>query len=552
MALDMTPEQRDVGKDNFHRAVGTLGAETPQGQGQGGVTRRSFMKGLLATGAALPVSAALYFGYQRLHGRPVRAGLIGAGDEGGVLIGEHNPEFVEFIGVSDIRPFNQRRIFDGEPQPPPGRLWRKGFKRIYGSNAQQRIRLYEKYEDLLANPEIEMVVIALPLHLHKEATIKALEAGKHVLCEKLMAWNIRQCKEMIAAAKANDRLLAIGHQRHYSLLYAQTVELIRSGILGDVNHIRALWHRNNALPQLDAQGRPKHDEQGNVLYRDGWRPEIRAEDRRHLESRIRSEFHYKNMEELVRWRLFRRTGGGLMAELGSHQLDACSIFLNKVHPLAVSGVGGKYFYRDEREVEDHVFCSFEFPGKHYDPSKPARDNNGMPNANDLVVVNYSSVSTNGFEKYGECVMGSKGTLVVEEEATAMLWPAAGRSTQATTTTTAAGQAVLDSGGTWGATEANTAKDRGQASLGTGGVVSRGYREEMEHMAYCIRMREQGMSRDREDLRPRCHGTAAMADAIIALTANKAMRLQQRVVFDPDWFDPDKLDAVPDDLPVEEV
>ena len=78
---------------------------------------------------------------------------------------------------------------------------------------------------------------------------------------------------------------------------------------------------------------------------------------------------YKSMEELVRWRLYKRTGGGLMAELGSHQLDACSIFLGKAAAARGHGVGGKYFYKDDREVEDHVFCTFEFPGKNYDRNK---------------------------------------------------------------------------------------------------------------------------------------------------------------------------------------
>ena len=50
------------------------------------------------------------------------------------------------------------------------------------------------------------------------------------------------------------------------------------------------------------------------------------------------------VEELIRWRLWDRTAAGLMAELGSHQLDACSIFLGKVKPLSVTGVGGKFFY----------------------------------------------------------------------------------------------------------------------------------------------------------------------------------------------------------------
>src|SRR5437773_11743888 len=101
MALDLTPEQRDIGKANFQRTVGGLAQEpaAPAARAPGGpgMTRRGFMKGLLAAGAVLPVSAAAYFGYTRLHGHPVRAGLIGAGDEGGVLVAERTPEFVESV-----------------------------------------------------------------------------------------------------------------------------------------------------------------------------------------------------------------------------------------------------------------------------------------------------------------------------------------------------------------------------------------------------------------------------------------------------------------------
>jgi predicted dehydrogenase len=568
MALDMTPEQREIGKANFHRAVGGLAQEqAPAGGGapneqppQAGMTRRGFMKGLLAAGAVLPISAAAYFGYTRLGGRPVRAALIGAGDEGGVLVGQHNPEFLEFIAYSDIRPSNRERIFKGDA-PTPNPLWRRGFDRIYGSNAQRRIRRYDDYRELLRNPDIEMVVIALPLHLHAPVAIDAMRAGqrhgniKGVLCEKLMARSIRQCKEMIRVARETDCLLAIGHQRHYNLLYAQANELMQNNLLGDVRHIRALWHRNNTLPMMDASGQRVRDEEGRPMFRDGWRPLIKPADQGIPEAVIRRA-GWRNLKELVRWRLFQRTGGGLMAELGSHQLDACSIFLGKRHPLAVSGVGGKFFYEDDREVEDHVFCSFEFPGKDYAASRSNRYDNrtvtvrdprtgqdvsqvfGVPVRNDVVVVTYSSVSTNGFEKYGECVMGTKGTMVVEEEQNVMLWPIQGRSTSVAVTRTASGQPTLDTSSTTGGPGDTTpAQTLGQRSLGAA-PVSRGYREEMEHMAWIIRMRDQGMSRDREDMQPRCPGKAAMADAIIALAANEAMRSQSRVVFDERWFDPD--------------
>jgi predicted dehydrogenase len=540
MSLYLTAEQREKGKANFEEAVR-----------RNALNRRDFMKGMLAAGAVLPVSAAAYFGYKKLHGTPVKVGLIGAGDEGGVLVGEHNPEYLEFVAVADIRPSNRKRIFDGEATGP-----RKGFKRIYGGDAAD-IKVYEDYKQLLADKQIEAVVIALPLHLHAPVAIEAMRAGKHVLCEKLMAWNVASCKEMIRVADETDRILSIGHQRHYSLLYAHAQEVLRSKELGDLKYIRALWHRNNSWPRLDKDGKPLV-ENGHPLYRDGWHPEISKEDREALEGQIR-QLGYKSMEELVRWRLYQRTGGGLMAELGSHQLDACSIFLGKVHPLAVSGLGTRSFYRDEyraheREVDDQVFVTFEFPGPNYHANG---DSLAIKDRDDVVVVTYSSISTNSFEKYGECVMGSHGTMVVEEEANVMLYPERNpnkpvdstKAMNVTVSTTGGGKPATDTAGSTGALEPARALATGQPILGSG-PPSRGYREEMEDFAYCIRMWNQADKKDRR--LPRCHGRVAMADAIIALTSNVAMRKHQRIEFDPRWFDPSS-DAAPDaDMKVETI
>lgn len=548
MALDMTPEQKAIGKENFNRVVGKLA-----GQDQAGITRRQFMRGLVAAGAAVPISAAAYFGYSNsaFANRPVKAGLIGAGDEGGVLIGEHNPAYVQFIAYSDIRPTNQNRIFTGEPTGP-----RKGFNFHYGSQARNSIRLYEDYREMLRNPEIEMVVIALPLNLHAEASIAALQAGKHVLCEKLMAWNISQCKDMIKAAKDNDRLLSIGHQRHYSMLYAHAVEVINSGVLGEIRHIRALWHRNGATPAMNgAQVRTEriNGRDVPVYANDSWRKPIPPDDLAHL---TRAGFDikqhgWKDVNELCRWRLYKRTGGGLMAELGSHQLDACSIFLGKVRPVAVTGVGGKYFYQDDREIEDHVFCTYEFPGRTYERNRNGRRSDGTCEYNDKVIVTYSSINTNSFEPYGECIMGSKGTMVIEAEQNIYLWGTQGRNTSVTAVTGGGGPRLDTSASTPGETRAAGA---GAAAIGSA-PPSRGYREEMEHLAYCIRMREQGMAADRADLKPRCDGVAAMADAIIALTANQSMKRSERVEFRDNWFNPDLTgnDNVPDaDMRVETI
>ena len=69
------------------------------------------------------------------------------------------------------------------------------------------------------------------------------------------------------------------------------------------------------------------------------------------------------------------------------------------------------------------------------------------------------------------------------------------------------------------------------------MIDGGYKEEMEHLAYCIRML--GANPSDEDLarfQPRCNGKAAMADAIIALTANQAMKHKRRIEFEDAWFD----------------
>jgi predicted dehydrogenase len=381
-----------------------------------------------------------------------------------------------------------------------------------------------------------------------------------------MAWNITQCKKMIEVAKETGSILSIGHQRHYSLLYAHAAEVISSGVLGDVHHIRALWHRNNSWPYKAPTGGLALEPGTNPQLRDGWYPPIYEEDYDALKDTVK-KYGYDSVEQLVRWRLYNDTGNGLMAELGSHQLDACSIFLGKVHPLAVTGVGGKYFYRkgkNDRQSDDHVFVTFEFPGKNH----PKGVNKGT-DKDDIVVVTYSSINTNGFEAYGETVMGTRGTLIVEAESTLMLYPERdpskkqGDARGLTVTVTASGgdKPTLDASSTWGPPGARPPGTA--AGPAAPGVVSRGYREEMEDFAYCVRLwdQAQGYEKDKEgkyvQRLPRCHGEVAMADAIIALTSNLAMKGRElpvimdgkkvrvnRIEFEDKWFDAESKD-VPD-------
>lgn len=560
MALDLTAEQKATGARNFEQTTGDL-------------TRRGFMKTMVAAGAVVPVSAAVYFGYKEWKGnKPVRAALIGCGDEGGVLLGEHNPEYVEFVAACDIRPFNKQRILNGDPKVP----LRKGFAKVYGKDYAKRIgeqAWYTDYKQLIADKDklgLEMVVIALPLHLHAPCAIDCMNAGLHVLCEKLMARTIGQCKDMIAAAKKNKVLLSIGHQRHYSMLYAHANEVVESGVLGDVKHIRALWHRNNSWPFVEDKNGPRLAvgvKQPDL--RDGWFQPIYEMDYKALtENPTLWNRDYASIEQLIRWRLYDKTGGGLMAELGSHQLDAASIFLGKVRPLSVMGAGGKFFYgpgKNDRESDDHVFVTYEFPGKTYfdrDDKGRVIVEGGKPkvkNPSDIVVVTYSSVNTNGFEQYGECLMGTRGTMIVEAEKDVYLFkekdptkPADKdpRSTNVAVTTGGGGKPAMEASSTWGGPAAAVVKAEGTAT-----TVSKGYREEMEHFAFCLRELKgsdpyatapDGSYLLAKDQRlPRCHGEVAMVDAILALTANMAMSRRMRISFEDNW---NWFDAASSDVP----
>ncbi len=501
--MNLTPEQEQIGKDNFNEAVS--------------LTRRDFITAAAATTTGL---GAAYFGYEKLKGKPVKVGFIGTGDEGSVLITQHPEDYMDIVAIADLRPSNLKNAKHGH-----GNEHRIGLIEKLGQEKGSAIVEFPDHKQLIAAKDelgLEAVVIAVPLSQHAPIAMAALDAGLHVLSEKLMAHNIPECKALIKKARDKKLLLAVGHQRHYSALYDNANWLVKTGALGDIRHIRAQWHRNNSFPG-----------------RDSWQKKIPKEDAEALADKVK-EFGYDNMDELVNWRLYNKTGGGLMAELGSHQLDACSIFLGKVHPLAVQGYGGKNFYgvqgvgskdkqKDNREIDDHVYVTFEFPGPNYDAETNPRD---------ICIVTYSSISTNRWEPYGETVFGSRGTLIMKTEKEALFYKEASPSTGGggpdqrlwVISASDGGVPVLDAYET--TAPSASASDTSKAM---GDKISRGYTEEMEHFCYCIRTNN---FKGPHDGGLKCNGTVAMADAIMALTANLAMKHKVRIEFKPEWFDPD--------------
>jgi predicted dehydrogenase len=586
--MNLTPEEKAVGRQNFAEAIGS--------------TRRDFLLGSLGAVAAAGTMGALggyYFKYEQ-PSEPLRVGIIGVGDEGGVLIGALNPDYINVVAIADIRPYSIHRAWHGDRYSTGAYAARPGLMKVYGWNtedqARELVNVFGPYQDLVdqaADLQLEGVIIALPLHLHEAAAIYAMKAGLNVLTEKLMAHSVRQCKEMARVAQSTGKILATGHQRHYSILYDNAIDQIRTGLIGDIHHIRAQWHRGN-LPGSDSWSPPlpcpymspeeyaaeirahrvigdedafkeAHQLLGELhswqslldgthlrskelvtsTNRDEWKAKI-AQKRAQLEDIVLKDtavnYSYQEktlpggyvctpLEELIRWRLWDRTGGGLMAELGSHQLDAASLFISaqhgegkKVHPLTVSGVGVRNVFPADRDTDDHVYCHFEFPGVGYFKNSDTKE---IGDPNKKIVVSYSSINGNGFGGYGEIVCGTKGTLVLEREQEAMLFQGANTATKIEVRETVKGP-VMD-----------TYETGGGAGVGLAGLpsdISRGYREEIEHWAWCIK-------NPAPENKPRCTPDVALADAVIALTSNIAIRDQRRIEFEPAWFEIDS-DEVP--------
>lgn len=605
MVDKLSSEQREVGKHNYYSAVGSYYD----------VNRRDFLRGIVSAGAVSGAGlGAMYFGYGKVND-PVRVAVIGTGDEGNVLIGGCNPEYVDVKAICDIRPFGQHRAFHGDWSSSSALGRRPGLIRVAGykdeAEARRNVKVYDSTNGgimaCLDDPDIEAVIIALPLWLHAPVAAQAMQKGLHVLTEKLMAHNVAQCKVMSRMAASmrdtngNPIHLATGHQRHYNVKYQNAVNLIRWGLLGQLHHIRAQWHRGN-LPggdswkmpipggEKDSNGKMFDRIAGDIRYRENaLKTATNPDDIVRLQEELAlfkawdadkaidpKDFGYQDfsvgnkmfsaMDELHRWRLFERTGAGLMAELGSHQLDAVSIFLSslrddgkKVHPLSVHAVGGRHIMPVDRDAGDHVYCMFEFPGPEYsetfdvgyydrvenypesvrnDSTKQMDRVGPVPgydtDPNKKVVVTYSSINGNGFGGWGEVVLGSKGTLILDKETDVLLYRNSDTSSKVGVAKQAGGFALdTSASGDYAAPVAQAADS---------GPVSRGYREEIEHWAYCIR------NPDKEN-QPRCYPEVAMGDAVIALGTNVALKRAAKgeggyLQFKEEWFQVDN-DETPD-------
>ena len=205
------------------------------------LTRRRL---LMAAGLApLALGAGRAFA-QQAEGQPMPAGealpeppgermgwaIVGLGS---FAIGQVIPRF------GDARQSRMTAFVSGNPAKARDLGAGYGVSRFYD---------YGNYDTMAGDPEIDCVYIVLPVGLHAEYTIRALEAGKHVLCEKPMASTSAECEAMIAAARANGRQLGVAYRVHFDPANREAKRRIAEGEIGAIRHVQC-DHGFDANPQ---------------------------------------------------------------------------------------------------------------------------------------------------------------------------------------------------------------------------------------------------------------------------------------------------------------
>ncbi|UOQ74837.1 Gfo/Idh/MocA family protein [Hymenobacter cellulosilyticus] len=175
---------------------------------------------------------------------------------------------------------------------------------------------YDNFDSIKDNPDVDIVYIILPNSLHAEFTIRAAEAGKHVLCEKPMATSVEDCEKMIAACQQADRKLMIAYRAHFEPFNLDAIERIRKGELGTIKAITS----------------------------DHGRPVKPTED------------------EADVWRVVKKlAGGGSLMDIGIYALNAAR-YLSGEEPVEVTAQE----FSDKSdprfaEVEDNIHFTLRFP-----------------------------------------------------------------------------------------------------------------------------------------------------------------------------------------------
>lgn len=306
--------------------------------------RRSFLKKLGMAGAASAVTPTLFAaskpgGDTRFLFREetpktdqvIRLALIGAGIMGSEdLSTALQHQNVEVVAVSDLY---------------QGRLDKAREK--WGNH----LFVTTDYKDVLKRKDVDAVIIGTPDHWHKQISIDALNAGKHVYCEKPMVHSVKEGHEVIDAWKKSGKVFVVGSQGISSLGNEKAKELLAEGAIGDINYAEGFWARHS--PEGAWQyAIPADASESNV----DWKKFVANTQNRPFDPM-----------RFFRWRNYLDYGTGMSGDLFVHLFTSLHFITDSYGPTKISAMGGLRYWKDGREVPDVLLGMFDYPDSEQHP-----------------------------------------------------------------------------------------------------------------------------------------------------------------------------------------
>jgi len=296
-------------------------------------TRRNFLQtaagaaGLaLATKAiALPEPAYAQQWAAGPNGQLVNFGIIGIGMQGSGLL----KTAVELPGAKCLAACD---------------LW-DGRQTLAQELAGPNIAVTRKYQELLANPDIAALIVAVPDHWHKQIVVHALNSGKDVYCEKPMSHNVADGAAMVAAARKSGRIVQIGSQRTSSALLAKAKQLYDSGAIGELLSVELSLGRNDPTGAWEYPPPP-----GLAPDNFDWDTWLGAAPKKPFDPIT-----------FARWRCWKEYGTGVAGDLLVHLVSGMNYMLGwNEPPTRAMSMGGILRFPDGRNMPDVQATLFEY------------------------------------------------------------------------------------------------------------------------------------------------------------------------------------------------
>jgi predicted dehydrogenase len=200
-------------------------------------------------------------------------------------------------------------------------------------------KAYRNYKDLLADKDIQAVLIATPEHWHYQMVMDAIAAGKDIYVEKPLCHTPEEGVALVEAERKTKCVIQVGMQRRSYDLYLAARKVVAAGSLGNVRMVRSWWLNNSlgAAPATSLDGR---------LDWEQWQGP--AEHRPFEANRFRN------------WREYSEYSGGIVADQGAHVFDGIHLLMNASYPLAVNASAGKV-HKTGVDTPESVVVIAEYP-----------------------------------------------------------------------------------------------------------------------------------------------------------------------------------------------